>query len=323
MDGALPSPITRTERGGSMIDPAVVPSGRKVVELAPVAGIPVVHEIEGPIAFTDGVPWSGTVASDAAIRVRHRIAPLDTTGMRVLFHASPSCTFFADGDGAAVLFRGAVPGVPDQLLVSRRAGYAYDLIYAHEPAVPMYQRAKDRTILSMALAQRGRGYVVHACGFALDGAGVLCPGLPSAGKSTLARLLGGLDASVADRLSLLSDDRVALTAEGDGFRMWGTPWPGDAMVVGAGDAPLRAIVLLRHGDGCTLRAMAPGAAGRRFMETLILPLWDRRAMPGALAFVDRVLHHVPVFELVYEPTDAAVRRFLDQLSKNSSGAGGQ
>ncbi len=287
---------------------------RRVVRLAPVAGMAIVHEIEGPIEFEDGLPWTGSPELVPPIVVRHTIGAIDVAPLRRLFDASTACTYYATpGGGTAVLFRGAVPGIPDQLLSTSRPGFEYELIYAHAPATPMFQRAKDRTILSMALAHRGRGHIAHANGFLLGGAGVLCPGLPSAGKSTLARLLERADAPV----TLLSDDRIAVTldAVGPGAHVWGTPWPGDANVIGASDGPLRAIVLLRHGAEVSLTGLEPRAAARRLMETLVLPLWSPRHMPAALEFVHRLVGAAPMFQFEYPPTTEAVRWLLAELRR--------
>ena len=278
--------------------------------LAPVAGIAIEHEADVQITFGDAPAWGGSPALAAPIQVRHRVWRPGREGFRKLFDASPSCSYYEGNDGAVVEFRGSVEGVPDQLLLTSRPGYEYELAYASVPRVPMYQRAKDRTIYSMALAHRQLGYIVHACGFLLNGGGVLCPGLPSAGKSTIAGLL----ARVEEPVTLLSDDRIALTGDGDGFRIWGTPWPGDARVIGVGDGPLRAIVLMRHGSGATLRVLGPRVGARRLLETLVLPLWDRTLLPGSLAFVDRLVRSVPMYELTYEPTVAAVSAMLQRLA---------
>ena len=283
--------------------------------LAPVAGIPILHELEPGIVFGPAPDWAGSVQLDDPVRVRHTVRRPDRARLHRLFDASPSCSYYTSDEGVVVEFRGPARGVPDQLLLARRPGYDYELAYAECPAMPMYQRAKDRTILSMALAERQRGFVVHACGFLLDGVGMLFPGLPSAGKSTLAGLL----AKVAVPLTLLSDDRIALTSESEGFRIWGTPWPGDARVIGPHDGPLGAIVMLRHGSGASLRSMAPGTAARRLMETLVLPLWNRSLLPGSLSFVSRLVNSVALYEFTYEPTVPAVTAMLEMLAGRGRG----
>ena len=300
------------QAGAPELGDAAPPGARAVhrTMLAPVAGIAIEHEADAPIAFGDAPPWAGSKPLAEPVRVRHRVWRPDRQGLRKLFDASPSCSYHQSDDGVVVEFRGTAEGVPDQLLLASRPGYDYELAYASVPAMPMYQRAKDRTIYSMALAHRELGFIVHACGFLLDGTGVLCPGLPSAGKSTMAGLL----ARVEQPLTLLSDDRIALTGDGSGFRMWGTPWPGDAGVIGTGDGPLGAIVLMRHGSGSALRALEPQLGARRLLETLVLPLWDRTLLPGSLAFVDRLVRTVPMYELTYEPTVDAVATMLQRLA---------
>ena len=283
----------------------------RVSALAPVAGMAMRHERALSIEFAQAPSWPGGPETEEPVLIRHVVAPVSLEGLRKRFDASPSCSFH-DRDGEVVVrFQGPTPAVPDQLLVSRRAGHEYELRYASAPTTPMYQHAKDRTVFSMALAQRGRGYIAHACGFLLGGTGVLCPGLPSAGKSTLARLLG-LSATGVERLS---DDRIALTRDEGVFRTWGTPWPGDERVIGAGDGPLGTIVLLRHASAPTLSAVPRRLAARRLMDTLVLPLWDRSLMPDALEFVGRLVEEIPVLEFAYPPTVDAVTWMVGELER--------
>ena len=273
--------------------------------------MPVRHERERGIEFAAAPEWRGSAATEPPVVVRHVVGDVSVEGLAKRFDASPSCAYL-DRDGEVVVqFRGPTAAVPDQLLLTVRAGYEYELRYAAPPASPMYQHAKDRTIFSMALAHRGRGYIAHACGFLLGSTGVLCPGLPSAGKSTLARLLGSSGVGVYR----LSDDRIALTREASGLRAWGTPWPGDERVIGAGDGRLGAIVLLRHAASTGLTDVDRRQAARRVMETLVLPLWDRTLLPGALEYVDRLIDEIPVLELAYPPTVEAATWFVRELER--------
>ena len=283
----------------------------RVSGLAPVAGIAIRHEREAGIEFAGAPAWPGSASSEPSVVVRHVVGDVSVEGLPKRFDASPSCAYLERDGEVVVQFRGPTAVVPDQLLLAVRPGYEYELRYAARPASPMYQHAKDRTIFSMALAQRGRGYIAHACGFLLETTAVLCPGLPSAGKSTLARLLGSSGAGVCR----LSDDRIALTREASGFRAWGTPWPGDERVIGAGDGPLGAIVLLRHAASTSLTEVSRRLAARRVMETLVLPLWDRTLLPGALEYVDRLIDAIPVLELAYPPTVEAARWFVRELER--------
>ncbi len=68
-------------------------------------------------------------------------------------------------------------------------------------------------VVFLARLSRERGVLVHACGLALGGRGLLFLGTSGAGKSTTARLWkerGGV--------TILSDDRIVIRAEGDGYR---------------------------------------------------------------------------------------------------------
>ena len=60
---------------------------------------------------------------------------------------------------------------------------------------------------------------------------------------------------------------------------------------------------------------APSAAARHLLDTLVLPLWDRTLLPGALDFVHRLVAEVPVLAFTYPPTIDAVTWMLEELRR--------
>jgi len=156
-------------------------------------------------------------------------------------------------------------------------------------------------VLLMNLLGRGRGVELHACGL-IDGArGYLFVGQSGAGKTTTARQwLAETD------VTIVSDDRVVVRAEGEGFRLYGTPWHGEAALSSAASAPLEAVFLLAQRKENILRPLAPAEAAARLFACSF-PLFHR---PDALAFtVDTLAElaaRVPVMELGFVPTPDVV-----------------
>jgi len=166
----------------------------------------------------------------------------------------------------------------------------------------------DELILINHLARR-RGTILHACGVVFGGApprGWLFVGKSGAGKSTLSRLwreAGGAE--------VLSDDRVILRPEGEGFRLYGTPWHGDARVSSALTAPLERIFLLAHGAENRITPAGPEEA----LETLLLncfaPFYDRAGMEWTVDFLHLLLRRVPVARLEFVPDESAIRHLRE------------
>jgi predicted ATPase len=71
------------------------------------------------------------------------------------------------------------------------------------------------------LANEG-GSIIHCALIDRGGSAVICPGVSGAGKTTLCRKLAG-----RPDFRVLSDDRAVVRRSGDGYRAYGTPWPGE------------------------------------------------------------------------------------------------
>jgi hypothetical protein len=156
------------------------------------------------------------------------------------------------------------------------------------------------------LALSSGGFLVHACGLALAGRGLLVAGSSGRGKSTLSGLVA--------REEVLSDERILLRPGADGApELHGTPWPGTAGLARCGRAPLAALLLLGpHGTAPGLRPLSRAEACRRLVFQAFLPLWDGRGVERCLAFADEVTRRVPAFELTFRP-DASARSLLEEV----------
>ena len=263
-----------------------------------IAGIRIVHhplpEQELELRYVQGT-WSGGEELFEPIVVNHRVGSIDESAIRETLVIAPSARYGVLPDGRQVVRFPEVEGhAPAQVLVTVRPGYEYELLYNRVPSQPTFQHARDRNLFSIALAERHRGMIVHATGFALDEeAGVLCPGVSGTGKSTLCRLLSGTGAT------LLSDDRVVLTRDDGEFRIWGSPWCGDAHITNPGSAALRMVALIRHSDSVSVRDVSPREASHKLWNTAVLPLWNPELMDWALSFMDKLVSSLRIVEIAY------------------------
>jgi hypothetical protein len=141
---------------------------------------------------------------------------------------------------------------------------------------------------------RDGGLLLHAAGILTEQGGLVFTGASGAGKSTLSALYAARGAHV------LSDERIILRAVEGAIRVFGTPWPGSANYARNQQGPLTGLFCIRHGqDGHVLRRMPPGAAVSFILPQCFLPHWDRAAMEGTLAFIEKVFETVDCVELTF------------------------
>jgi len=283
-----------------------------VVRVAPVAGIPIVHELMDGIALErrDAVEWSGTVAGSEPIVIRHELGDARPRDMSAVLDVPPWCTFHLDARGEPAAHFHAIFGEVDRLLVCDDPGTTYTVKYGAAPREAVVALQSELATYSFALSARGVGLIAHACAFVTaDGSGVLCPGVSGTGKTTLARLL----LEQPCRLEMLTDDRAIVTLDADALTVWGSPWPGAARVAGGGAAPLETVVFIRHGAAASIQRVAPRDAFRRILNTMSMPLWEPARCSRALDILDALVSRATLIEATYPPTADAARWLIGQL----------
>jgi hypothetical protein len=157
-------------------------------------------------------------------------------------------------------------------------------------------------VLVAHLLGRGRGVELHGCGIIDDkGRGQLFVGQSGAGKTTTAGLW--LEDGPYE---IVSDDRV-IVREIDGvWRMFGTPWHGEAELCSASSAPLAAIHLLSQAARTELVDMLPAAAAASLFGCTFPPFYDAKALGFTLDCLDQLVRDVPVRLLRFLPDRSAV-----------------
>lgn len=156
-------------------------------------------------------------------------------------------------------------------------------------------------VVFLARLSRGRGVLVHGCGLSLAGRGLLFLGTSGAGKSTTARLWkerGGV--------TVLSDDRIVIRADGSGYRIFGTPWHGEAGWETPGSASLQAVYILEQAPRNRITDISPSAAVAQMMVRAFPAMWDQKGLEFAVRFLADLAECVPVKRLRFLPDGSVV-----------------
>ncbi len=156
------------------------------------------------------------------------------------------------------------------------------------------------------LAHRG-GALPHGALCELDDQFVLFLGRPTAGKSTLSRLV------VAAGGTCLTDEYPLLTWHEHSVWAHGTPWYGIWGTAARLSAPLRGIFFLRHAPTNALQRLDAGEGARRLLRNVRFFVWARQTIPDTLALLDCVARTVPIYDFGFVPEPSAVQRMREVL----------
>jgi hypothetical protein len=152
----------------------------------------------------------------------------------------------------------------------------------------------DQLLLMYALAEK-EGALIHASGVDYNGRGYLFSGISGAGKSTLSKKFA------LQGHEVLSDDRVVIRKIGGEFRMFGTPWSGEAGIAKNKDLLLHGIFFIHHGENNFIRKISPAEAVERLMPVTSIPWYDEGAMTKILTFCEELVSSCPAYDLFFRP----------------------
>jgi hypothetical protein len=171
-------------------------------------------------------------------------------------------------------------------------------------------------VVYLARLARGRGVLVHACGLLWHGHGILLLGTSGAGKSTSARLW-----AQKSGVTVLSDDRIVIRREAERYRIFGTPWHGDAGYESPGSAPLDAVFILEQAPRNRIVDLTSASAVAQMMVRAFPAMWDHGGLEFAVRFLSEMTERLPVRRLQFLPEMSAVECVVNALGGAGSGEG--
>jgi hypothetical protein len=150
------------------------------------------------------------------------------------------------------------------------------------------------------------GLILHASGIDDNGHGIVFVGHSGIGKSTQLRLWTSIPGVIA-----IDDDRIAVRVNTNPATnktevistCYGTPWKDIARNHAA---PLSAIIVLEQAPENAIHLLAPATAASLLAARAFLPYWDQLLMSRAMANLNAILAHVPVYRLSCRPEKAVI-----------------
>ena len=167
----------------------------------------------------------------------------------------------------------------------------------------------DMLLVALTLVKQ-HGELFHAAAIEHRGRGILFVGNSGAGKSTISRLWKEVEGT-----TLLSDDRIIIRRTNGFYRIYGTPWHGDAQVFSQQSASLDCIFILNHAPRNHIVQIEPIDAIVQLLACSFSTYWDAAGMKHDLQFLDELVLSVPCYELNFVP-DSSIVDFIKRLDGN-------
>ena len=241
---------------------------------------------------------------DVAITVSAISSPLPSPG-RLLFDSGSVWRAYDDRGGFRIDCASMVFGPQPYKTALLDRDFREGRIVVRRDAYPDSMHPLDYPLDEVIVAHllgRGRGVELHGCGIIdRDGRGQLFVGQSGAGKTTTARVW-----LAEGDYEIVSDDRVIVRFVDGEWRMYGTPWHGEAELSAPVSAPLAAIHLLVQAPRTELVALPPAQAAASLFGCTFPPFYDAPALAFTLECLDRIVRDIPVRALRFVPDRSVI-----------------
>ena len=157
-------------------------------------------------------------------------------------------------------------------------------------------------LLMISYLAQGYGVILHACGIDFNGNGLLFAGESGAGKSTLANLWDREKSA-----TVLSDDRTIVRCIDGEFRMFGTPWHGEAKFGSPKGVKLENIYFLRHSQQTVTQPLTRTQAVLKMLQCSFPPYWDATGMQITMELFEQLATRISCCELAFRPDESVIQ----------------
>jgi hypothetical protein len=269
-------------------------------ELVSINGYPQYPEEKIPEAYLPFVS-----EGEADLRIRFLRGQPDTRDEQKRFESPPIWTLYHSNGTRIIRIYENMPGL-ERILVLPSEPNSADLYFPvdTDTAVDPFSGPTLELLMINYLAQ-GRGVILHGCGIEKDGEGILYVGESGAGKSTLANLW-----KAEGGIQILSDDRIIVRKKGNDFRMYGTPWHGEAHFVSPRAVKLKKMFFLRHAEENDVQHLNAAVTVQQLLQCSFPPFWEAAGMEYTLELFSELSTEVPCYQLDFKPDRSAIDYIL-------------
>lgn len=245
-------------------------------------------------------------AQEPDIQVNMLRGTPDGLAARKFFDSYPIWDLYRSNGNSIIKFYDEMPGLTRALAFESNLKKA-DLYFPDETdqfVDPFYGPVLELLIINY-LAQ-SRGAVIHSCGIKSGESGVLFVGESGAGKSTLTKLW-----NQATDVEILSDDRTIVRKKDGHYRIYGTPWHGEAKFGSPQSVRLDRIYFIQHGAANYTRIINGAKPVQHLLTCSFPPYWDSAGMEFTIDFFSALTATVPCYELSFKPDIGVVEYIKD------------
>ena len=252
------------------------------------------------------LPFIAPGETDINLRL-HQGLPHTLVGERV-FDCPPIWSLYRQNGASVIKIFDKLSGLERALVLSSHLEKT-DLYFSDKsgPFLDPFYGPTMELLMVNYLAQ-GRGVIIHSCGIASKGRGILFVGESGAGKSTLARMW-----DQEDGIDVLSDDRTIVRKKGHQFWMYGTPWHGDAKFGSPRGVRLERIFFLRHGQKNSIKEIKGIDPVSQLLTCSFPPYWDPQGMAFTLEIFTDLTAQVLCQSLSFRPERSAIDHVIEEL----------
>lgn len=248
------------------------------------------------------VPFMSDRSPDAAFKVHGGEMPKVSLGEKV-FESGGLWRLFQWENGYAMPLHGPQAGADPYALILVEPDFKSGEMFLKRQdgeLLQPFQYPFDEVLMVNLLARK-RGIEIHGCGVIDGGEGVIFVGVSGAGKSTLANLW-----KKQSGVQILSDDRLIVRPQEDGFMLYGTPWHGDAGVSSPAKAPLKKIFFLKQDGDNSVSPLRKIEATTRLFVCCFPTFYYDEGMAYTVDLCAKISANVPCFELGFVPEESAI-----------------
>jgi hypothetical protein len=266
-------------------------------------------EAEGPrlVHSRDSASFLADALAPASLSLQARWGSLSTVDPgQILFETAGTWRLFRSGD--TDILRTYLPArnyLPAREVRLSRSGMNGEIIldpslFSRDGPVDVLQFPLEELLYIRILAG-GLGIEFHACGLVdEEGNGFLFVGQSGDGKTTTARLW-----EVVPGTRILSDDRIIVRHVDGLWRMYGTPWHGEADLALNASVPLTAIFVLDRGSTNEFSPLSQAEAAALLFARSFVPFHDAESLAWAAECCGNLAAALPCTRFSFVPTGAA------------------